>query len=63
MEGEEVIGSDTSYGESSDYASSEDGQYAASDTRGGSSTRQATEWRVHYQCGVASAPPGGPGPY
>lgn len=66
QEGEEVIGTDTSYGESSDYASNESGTRAASDTSGGSSTRQAVEWRVHYQCGGGGGgepPPPGPGAY
>jgi hypothetical protein len=66
LEGDEVIGTDTTYGESTDYASNESGTRAASDTSGGSSTRQATEWRVHYQCGGAPAaapPPPGPGGY
>jgi hypothetical protein len=63
QEGEEVIGTDTNYGERTDAASNDSGTRAASETSGGSSTRQATEWRVHYQCGGApEAPPAGPGP-
>jgi hypothetical protein len=50
-EAEEVIGTDTTYGESSDYDSH------GSSTSGGESTRQVTEMRVHYQCG--GVPTGG----
>jgi len=50
QEGEEVIGSETSYGERTDYDS--EGQ----STGGGSTTTNKTEWRVHYQCGGAPAP-------
>jgi hypothetical protein len=57
QEGEEVIGTDTAYGEDTAYDSS------GSSTAGGASTRQATEWRVHYQCGGAPAGGGGPAPY
>jgi hypothetical protein len=57
QEGEEVIGTDTSYGESTDY------DHHGSSTAGGESTRQATEWRVRYQCGGAPAgPPAGEAP-
>ena len=63
QEGEEVIGTDTSYGERTDAASNDTGTRSASETSGGASTRQATEWRVHYQCGGApeAPPPGGGG--
>lgn len=57
QEGEEVIGTDTAYGEDTNYDNS------GSSTSGGASTRQATEWRVHYQCGGAPAGGGGPAPY
>lgn len=57
QEGEEVIGSDTAYGEDTDYDN------RGSSTSGGASTRQATEWRVHYQCGGAPAGGGGGAPY
>ena len=61
QEGEEVIGSETEYGERTDYDS--DGQ----STGGSSSTTNKTEWRVHYQCGGAPPEPapasaGGPPP-
>jgi hypothetical protein len=52
QEGEEVIGSETEYGERTDYD-----EYGES-TGGGSSTTNKTEWRVHYQCG--GAPPAPP---
>lgn len=62
QEGEEVVGSNTA---------SSDETYATHDgtvvNQGGSSTRQAVEWRVHYQCGGGGAPPpppsGPPGGY
>ena len=57
QEGEEVIGTDTSYGERTDSASNDQGTAAASETQGGSSTRNAVEWRVHYQCGTGQPPP------
>jgi hypothetical protein len=57
QEGEEVIGTDTSYGERTDSASNDQGTAAASETQGGSSTRNAVEWRVHYQCGTGEPPP------
>lgn len=56
QEGEEVIGSDTEYGERTDYDSQ------GESTGGGASTRQATEWRVHYQCGAGGGQPPPPPP-
>jgi hypothetical protein len=60
QQGEEVIGTDTSYGERTDSASNNSGTASASETNGGTSTRNATEWRVHYQCNGAPGP--GPSP-
>jgi hypothetical protein len=57
QQGEEVIGTDTSYDERTDQASNRSGTRAASETSGGQSTRNATEWRVHYQCNGAGGPP------
>lgn len=54
QEGEEVIGSETEYGERTDYD-----RYGES-TGGGATTTNKTEWRVHYQCGGAPPPPPAP---
>ena len=51
-EGEEVIGTDTAHRD--DTYVTKDGRVV---NKGGESTRQATEWRVKYQCG--GPPPGG----
>jgi hypothetical protein len=51
-EGEVVVGTDTQHGEESYVA--EDGTLVQ---QGGSSTRQAKEWRVTYTCAAAAAPP------
>ena len=58
QEGEHVVGTDTVHGE--ETYETQDGVA----TEGGSSTRQATEWRVKYMCGQANAapPPADPGP-
>ena len=50
-QGEEVIGTDTAA--RADTYDQPDG----TTTTAGSSTRQATEWRVNYQCGGAAAGP------
>jgi hypothetical protein len=57
-QGEEVIGQDTAA--RADTYDQPDG----TTTTAGSSTRNATEWRVNYQCGqgAAAAPPPGPAP-
>ena len=58
-EGEQVIGSDTSHGEES-YVR-EDGTVV---NEGGQSTRDATEWRLQYQCGASNTQiPAQPAPY
>ena len=66
QEGEEAIGTDTvaredtSYGEQNTRRGTEGG----STTTAQQSTRTATAWRVHYQCGGGggAAPPGAGGP-
>ncbi len=55
-EGEQVIGTDTVAG--SETYETQDGVA----TEGGSSTRQATEWRVKYVCGQGNTVPAGPAP-
>lgn len=54
-EGEHVVGTDTAGGEETYVA--EDGTVV---TEGGSSTREATEWRISYVCGQSAPPPAGP---
>lgn len=49
-EGEEVVGTDTVHREESKVT--EDGRVVQ---RAGESTRDATEWRITYQCGNAAA--------
>lgn len=67
QEGEEVIGTDTVVREdsASDTRSSRSGRRSSTDssTVATQSTRQATAWRLHYQCGGGHGgpPPGGPG--
>jgi hypothetical protein len=51
-EGEKVVGSETSHTDES-YVT-KDGRVV---NQGGETTRQATEWRVQYQCG-GQPPPG-----
>ncbi|MCG8422747.1 MAG: hypothetical protein MJE77_32940 [Proteobacteria bacterium] len=55
-QGEVVVGTDTIHSDESYVA--EDGTVV---NEGGEHTRQATEWRIKYVCGNASAPPPGPG--
>ena len=69
QEGEEPIGTDTytTLDESSGSKTSKDGRRTKSDTSTTSqqTTRTATAWRVHYQCGGGpppAAPPPGPPP-
>ncbi|MBP6628097.1 MAG: hypothetical protein KBG28_05235 [Kofleriaceae bacterium] len=62
QEGEVVVGQDTAA--RADTAANDDGSVTQT---AGSSTRDATEWRVTYQCGGAPAQPqpapaGPPGP-
>jgi hypothetical protein len=66
QEGEEAIGTDTvaQENQSTDSKTSKNGRRSASDTTTTQtqSTRTATAWRVHYNCGgggaVAGPPPG-----
>jgi hypothetical protein len=64
QEGEEAIGTDTvaQENQSTDSKTSKNGRRSASDTTTTQtqSTRTATAWRVHYNCGGAAA--GGPPP-
>lgn len=73
QEGEEAIGTDTVAREDTAYGekSSRSGRRTegGSTTTAAQSTRTATAWRVHYQCGagggpapVGGPPPGGPPP-
>jgi hypothetical protein len=66
QEGEEAIGTDTFAREdtSTDTANSKNGRRSATDTTttAQQSTRTATAWRVHYQCGGAAPMGAGPGP-
>jgi hypothetical protein len=57
-EGENVIGSDSAQANETYVA--EDGTVV---NQGGASTRQATEWRVQYQCGQSQTVPSQPSPY
>jgi hypothetical protein len=61
QEGEEVVGQDTFVREdtSSGQNTSRDGRrtHSGSTTTGQASTRDATAWRVHYQCNNAGPPP------
>ena len=57
-EGEQVIGSDTAAG--SETYVTEDGTVV---NQAGQSTRQATEWRLQYQCGAGQQIPAQPSPY
>jgi len=65
QEGEEAVGTDTYVREdqASDTKTSNGGRKTATDTATTTqqSTRTATVWRVHYQCGGGEAP-GGPPP-
>ena len=69
-QGEEAVGTDTYTREdqSTDSKTSRNGRRSSSDTttQGVQSTRTATAWRLHYQCGGgapmgAGGPPPGPG--
>ncbi len=57
-------GEDTAYGEGTSTSGNSSSTAGGSTTRGGestsaqTSTRNAVEWRVHYQCGGAPAPAG-----
>lgn len=66
QEGEEAVGTDTytSVDEQSGSKTSKDGRRTKSDTSttAQQSTRTATAWRVHYQCGGGSAPVGDAAP-
>jgi predicted phage gp36 major capsid-like protein len=66
QEGEEAVGTDTFTREdqATDSKTSKSGRRAASDstTTAEQSTRTATKWRVHYQCGGAAVGAGGPPP-
>ncbi|HVK78885.1 MAG TPA: hypothetical protein VM734_36550 [Kofleriaceae bacterium] len=59
-------GEDTAYGEGTTTSGNSSATAGGSSTRGGSSTsattstRNAVEWRVHYQCGGAPGPTGAP---
>ena len=65
QEGEEVVGQDTFVREDTSEASktSRSGRRQRTDTTttGQTSTRNATAWRIHYQCNSAGAPPPPPG--
>lgn len=65
-QGEEAIGTDTftREDESTDSKTSKNGRRSSTDTTttAQQSTRTATAWRVHYQCGAAGAPVGAGGP-
>lgn len=60
QEGEEVVGMDTYTREDTNAGSttSRDGRHtrAGSTTTGQQSTRDATAWRIHYQCNGAAGP-------
>ena len=62
QEGEEAIGTDTitTVDESSGSKTSKDGRRTRNETATTEqqSTRTATAWRVHYQCGAGTAPVG-----
>ena len=64
QEGEEAIGTDTVVREdtATDNRTSRSGRRSSQDssTVATQSTRTATAWRVHYQCGGAAAPMGPP---
>lgn len=66
QEGEEAIGTDTFTREdqATDSKTSKNGRRSATDstTTAQQSTRTATAWRVHYQCGGAAAAGGPPPP-
>lgn len=66
QEGEEAIGTDTYTREdqATDSKTSNNGRRSATDstTTAQQSTRTATAWRVHYQCGGAAVGAGGPPP-
>jgi predicted phage gp36 major capsid-like protein len=66
QEGEEAIGTDTFTREdqATDSKTSKSGRRSATDstTTAQQSTRTATAWRVHYQCGGAAVGAGGPPP-
>ncbi len=66
QEGEEAIGTDTFSREdqATDSKTSKNGRRSATDstTTAQQSTRTATAWRVHYQCGGAAAAGGPPPP-
>jgi hypothetical protein len=63
QEGEEAVGtdtfqrSDTNYGEQSATNGRQSATQGGATTTGQTSTRTATAWRVHYQCGAAAAGP------
>lgn len=68
QEGEEAIGTDTfqrqdtNYGQGTTSSGNQSVTQGGSSTTGQTSTRTATAWRVHYQCGVAAAAPMAPPP-
>jgi hypothetical protein len=57
-EGEAVVGSETA--QASESYVTEEGTVV---NEGGTSTRDATEWRVQYQCGQTANVPSQPSPY
>jgi len=65
-QGEEAIGTDTitQQSQATDSTTSRSGRTSSTDTTATTqqSTRTATAWRVHYQCGGAGAPPPAPPP-
>ncbi len=65
-QGEEAIGTDTitQQSQATDSTTSRNGRQSSTDSTATTqqSTRTATAWRVHYQCGGAGAPPPAPPP-
>jgi hypothetical protein len=57
-EGENVVGTDSA--QQNETYVADDGTVV---NQGGASTRQATEWRVQYQCGQSQSVPSQPSPY
>jgi len=60
-QGEEAIGTDTitQQNQATDSTTSRNGRSSSTDSPATTqqSTRTATAWRIHYQCGGAGAPP------
>ncbi len=55
-QGEVVVGTDTVHTDDT-YVDEETGTVV---NEGGESTRDATEWRIRYECGSSAPPPGPP---